>query len=139
MARSTPSRLAAFSMFDNLSAKELKAVERLLAPVDFPAGKEFIKEGSPGAEAFVILDGQASVWRGGRLIATVGPGTVIGEMALITGARRNASVKAETDLKTDVLGRREFSTLLHENAKLTNKILTSVIVRLQELEPSALG
>ena len=139
MARSTPSRLEAFSLFGGLSAKELKAIERLLAPVDIPAGKEFIKEGSPGWEAFVILDGQASVWRGGRLVATVGPGTVIGEMALITGANRNASVKAETDLKTDVLGRREFSSLLRENAKLTNKILTSSIVRLQEREPSALG
>lgn len=139
MARSTPSRLKAFSLFDGLSAKELRAIERLLAPVDFPAGKEFIKEGSPGREAFVILDGQASIWRDGRLVATVGPGTVIGEMALITGDRRNASVRAETDLKTDVLGRREFSSLLRENAQLTTKILTSAIVRLQELRPSALG
>lgn len=139
MPRSKPSRLAGFSLFSGLSAKELKSVERLMAPVDLPAGKEFIKEGSPGREAFVILEGQASIWRDGRLVATVGPGSVIGEMALITGAPRNASVKAETALKTDVLSGREFSSLLLESPALTRKILTSAILRLQEHEPGALS
>ncbi len=125
VARSKPSRLAGFTLFDDLSAKELKAIESLMAPLDISAGREFIKEGSPGGEAFLILEVQVSVWRDGRLIATRGPGTVIGEMALITGAKRAASVKAETDLETDALGRREFSTLLHDNPRLTNKILAA--------------
>lgn len=131
--------LAELDLFSDLSKKEIKSVERLMTPTTVAAGTEFIVEGEVGREAFLIVDGSASVWRRGRLVAEVGPGTVLGEMAVLTGIPRTATVKAETDLEMRTLVRREFLGLLDTSPTMTRKLLVSTINRLQELEPGLLG
>ena len=117
MAKQTPraSILSSIPMFSGLSKKELASIQRMMSKIPIDAGSEFIKQGTVGREAFIIVSGNASVWKDGKLIASVGPGSVIGEMALLSGTPRNATVKAENDLMVEVLGSREFSAFLDAN------------------------
>ena len=78
-------------------------------------------------------DGLASVRRGSRRVATLGPGDFLGEMSLITGTPRSATVTAETDMVLEILNRREFSSLLDENPTVARKVMVSAVKRLQEV------
>lgn len=131
--------LARIDLFSELTKAERRRIERLMTPVDIRAGREFITEGSIGREAFIILEGTATVRHRGRLVATVGPGEVLGEVAVLAGLPRSATVTAETDIVAEVLDRREFGALLDENPKISKKILIAAIKRLHSLEPGLLN
>jgi len=105
------SRVAAFSHchHDELSVLAGSADECLL-----PAGHVLMEEGEVGTEAFVVLDGVAEVSMGGRIVATVGPGETVGEMALIDQRPRTATVTAVTPLRVLVVGRRHAAALLDQ-------------------------
>ncbi len=135
----TVAALASIDLFAGLSKKELAAIDRLMTPVDIKAGKEFIKEGTSGREAFIVVEGTASVWRNGKLIASVGKGAIMGDMALLAGVHRSATVRAETDMTLEVLNRKEFEQLLDQSPGLSRKLLVATIKRVHELEPSLLG
>lgn len=137
--QSTSSILSQIEIFKGLNKKEIALISKLMTALTISAGKEFIKEGASGREAFIVISGTASVWRHGKLIASVGPGAVIGEMAVITNTPRTATVRAETDMVVEVLNRGAFLQLLDESPALTRKLLTATITRLQELEPSLLS
>jgi CRP-like cAMP-binding protein len=141
MAKQAPnaSILSTIPIFAGLTKKELASIQRMMSKTPIAAGREFIKQGTVGREAFIILSGDASVWKDGKLIAAVGPGAVIGEMALLSGTPRNASVKAESDLTVEVLDSREFSDFLDANAAVTRKVLKATIIRLMHAESSLLG
>ncbi len=138
-ANTTIAALASIDIFSGLSKKELAAIDRLMTPIEIKAGKEFIKEGSVGREAFIVVDGTASVWRNGKLIASVEKGAIMGEMALLAGTPRSATVRAETDVTVEVLNRGEFEQLLDESPGLARKLLTATIKRIHQLEPSLLS
>ncbi len=129
-------QLATLDIFSELSKAELKKVRRLMTAIEIPPGKEFIVQGQAGKEAFIILEGRATVRRSGRVITTVGPGDFLGEMSVLSGAHRTASVVADTAVQAEVLSRREFSALLDSQPKLAKKLLISVTQRLHTLEPS---
>ncbi len=131
--------LSSIELFSDLSKKELAEIDKLMTPVDIKAGTEFITENTVGREAFIVVEGSASVWRGGRLIAAVGPGSLMGELSLLAGVPRSASVRAETDMTVEVLNQREFSSLIDSSPQITRKMLTAVVKRVHELEPTILG
>jgi CRP-like cAMP-binding protein len=110
-----------------------------MSMVPIEPGEEFITEGTVGRAAFIIVSGNASVWQGGKLIASVGPGAVIGEMALLAGTPCNATVTAESDLMVETLDSREFSAFLDVNIAVTRKVLKAAITRLLQTEQSLLG
>ncbi len=136
---STSSILSQIEIFKGLSKKEIALISKLMTAITIKSGKEFITEGASGREAFIIISGTASVWRHGKLITSVGPGAVIGEMAVITNSPRTASVRAETEMVVEVLNRGAFLQLLDESPALTRKLLTATIQRLQQLEPALLS
>ncbi|WP_394937128.1 cyclic nucleotide-binding domain-containing protein [uncultured Ilumatobacter sp.] len=135
----TIAALASIELFAGLSKKELAAIDRLMTPIDIKAGKEVIKEGTAGREAFIIVEGTASVWRDGKLIASVGKGSVLGEVALLANRARTATVQAETAMTVEVLNRREFEQLLDQNPAITRKLLVATAKRVHQLEPSMLS
>jgi CRP-like cAMP-binding protein len=135
----TIAALASIELFAGLSKKELSAIDRLMTPIDVKAGKEVIKEGTAGREAFIVVDGTASVWRDGKLIASVGTGAVLGEVALLANRARTATVRAETAMTIEVLNRREFEQLLDDNPGITRKLLVATAKRVHQLEPSMLS
>lgn len=133
------SALASIDLFAGLSKKDLASIDRLMTPISVKAGKEVIKEGTAGREAFIIVEGTASVWRDGKLIASVGKGAVLGEVALLAHRARTATVVAETEMTIEVLNRREFGQLLDQSPGIARKLLVATAKRVHELEPSILS
>ena len=90
--------------------------------VELPAGAVLAREGAVGQEAVVVISGTALVVRDTETIATAGPSTILGEIALLTGEARNASLIAETDLVISVLNRREFNSWLNECPRIERQV-----------------
>jgi len=71
---------------------DIRALAESGTVVTLPDGWAFVHEGTPGDAAYILLDGQANVLVGRKVINSVGPGAVLGEMAYIDGGQRNATV-----------------------------------------------
>jgi len=128
--------LAEIPLFQNLSAKQLAAVDRLVTTIDVAAGRELIHQGEPGREFIVVVAGEAEVRRDGNVIAIRGPGTFFGEMALLLDRPRNASIVATTPMTIDVIDRQDFKRLLEEFPDLHAPLLQATAQRLAELDES---
>lgn len=128
-------QLESIELFSELSKKELRSVSQLMTTANIKAGKALMTEGEPGREFLVILEGEATVRRSGRVVARVGSGDFLGELAVIAGVPRTATVTADTDMVVSVLNRREFSGLLDQQPKIVKKVLVGTVKRLHSLEP----
>lgn len=127
-------RLGNIELFSELTSKEIKKVASYMTTIDVREGRDLTVQGTVGREFMIIAEGEASVRRNGRLIATLGPGDFFGELAVIAGVPRTATVTAETKMVVEALNRREFSSLLDESPKLSRKILVGAVKRLHDLE-----
>ena len=72
------------------------------------AGSLLVDQGQTGREAFVILDGNVTVKRNGRKVATLGPGAIVGELSLLDHGPRTATAVCETDCTLFVISQRHF-------------------------------
>ena len=126
-------------LFSSLSKKELGTIARRADEVRVPAGKVLTAEGKPGHEFFLIIEGQANVERGGRVIATLTPGQYFGELSLLDRGPRSATVVAATEMNLLVLGQREFSGVLDEVPGLAHKLLAAMAAKLRESWAAAFG
>ena len=129
-------RLREVSIFSELSKKELKSVARLMTQLSVKEGRELTRQGEPGREFLIILEGTAVVRRDGRKVADLGAGDFLGELAVLSGAPRTATVVATSDMTLEALNRREFMAVLDESPKLAKKILIGAVKRLQDLDSS---
>jgi len=127
------------TLFAACSRKDLQTLSHRAEDRWVPAGTTIVKEGDDGNEFFVILDGTARVSRQGRKIATLGPGSGFGELALLESARRNATVVADTDMELVVLGEREFAEMLDEVPGFARKMLAGAAHRLREADARVVG
>jgi CRP-like cAMP-binding protein len=100
------------------------------------AGRELIRQGAPGGEFIVVVDGEAEVRRDGEVVAVRGAGTFFGEMALLFDRPRNASVVARGPMTIDVIDRQDFRRLLEEYPDLYAPLLAATAQRLAELDES---
>ena len=129
--------LANVPLFEHLSTRQLAAVDRLVTTLDVAAGRQLMRQGEQGREFIVIIDGEAEVQRDGEVIAVRGPGSFIGEMALLLDQPRNASVVARTAMTIDVISRKDFRRLLDEYPDLYAPLLAATARRLAELDALA--
>ena len=127
-------RLANIELFSELTNKEIKKVASFMTTIDVREGRDLTVQGTVGREFMIIAEGEATVRRNGRLVATLGPGDFFGELAVIAGVPRTATVTAESPMVVEALNRREFSSLLDESPKLSRKILVGAVKRLHDLE-----
>jgi CRP-like cAMP-binding protein len=104
--------LAQASLFEGLTKQELRHVSAITTRMDVAAGRVLIKQGAPGREFFVLIDGEAQVVRDDQLLATRGPGEHIGELALVDGRPRSATVIATTPVAIGVVSGRDFRDLV---------------------------
>jgi CRP/FNR family cyclic AMP-dependent transcriptional regulator len=125
------------TFFSACSRKDLRRVAKRSEDGRVTAGTRIVNEGENGTEFFVILDGTVSVSREGRQIATLGPGSAFGELALLVDAPRNATVVADTDVGLVVVGRHEFEGLLDEAPGFARKMLAGTAHRLREADREA--
>jgi CRP-like cAMP-binding protein len=96
--------------------KELVRLAGLFEEVDYSNGSVLMREGDIGREAFVIVEGEVAVTLGTKTLAIVGPGEVVGEMALMDGGPRSATVTAITDVRTLVASRLDFAEFTEQPA-----------------------
>ncbi|MEM7094141.1 MAG: cyclic nucleotide-binding domain-containing protein [Actinomycetota bacterium] len=126
--------LSEIGIFSELSKRELKAVSRLMTEVELKEGSILTRQGEPGREFMIISSGRASVEIDGKEIAELFGGDFLGELAVISGTPRVATVTAKTAMVVEVLNRREFMALMDESPKLSRKILVGAVKRLQQNE-----
>jgi len=124
-------------LFQGFSKKELETVLICAQEARFEPGAEVVREGGHGAGFHLILEGSASVTQGGRPVRSLGPGDSFGDIALIDGGMRTASVTADSPLHTLSLVEWEFKPLLLEHPQLAVKLLVELCRRLREAEARA--
>jgi CRP-like cAMP-binding protein len=123
MIRQRPwARLHEVELFDGLRAEQLAAVDGLFTELVLPAGTDLIAEGGVGREFFVIADGEVSVRRRGRHVATLQRGDFVGEVSLLGDGPRNATVRAVTPVRVLVQNRREFASLLDSIPQVRERV-----------------
>lgn len=130
--------LSKVEIFEAFSRKELTQLGRLAEQIEIAEGKDLTKEGSTGREFFVITKGQAGVYRKGRKVATLGPGKFFGELSLIDGGPRNATVTADSNMEVIVLGQREFLGLMHDVPTMAMKVIKGMASRLRESDAKSI-
>ncbi len=128
----TDELLSRVPLFSGLSKKDLRQVSRLTTRLTVPAGRELVRQGGLGREFFIVLEGAVNVVIDGEVIAECGSGDFFGEIALLEGQPRNATVVATDDVVIDVIGRAEFSTLLADRPEIDKKIRAAMAQRLAE-------
>jgi CRP-like cAMP-binding protein len=121
-------------LFAGLSQRHIEQVARLAEELDVPAGRQLATVGETGHELFIIVDGEASVSTRDRRAIRLGPGEFFGEMSLIDGGPRSATVVASTPMKLLVVGHREFWSLLDEAPQLAAKIMRALSDRIRTAE-----
>jgi CRP/FNR family cyclic AMP-dependent transcriptional regulator len=129
--------LAQVPLFADCSKKQLQSVAAASIELTIDTGKVLVREGEAGHEAFVIMEGSATVTRKGETIAQLGVGAVVGELAPLTGGNRTATVVADTPMELLVIGQREFAGLLDEVPGLAVRVLHNLAHRMVELEELA--
>jgi cAMP-binding proteins - catabolite gene activator and regulatory subunit of cAMP-dependent protein kinases len=87
------------ALFATMSNADLEEVAKLGEPVDAEPGAVLIDQGDVGLECFLVLEGEAGITSGGEHVASIGPGSIVGEMALVGHRPRNASVVAQTPMR----------------------------------------
>ena len=126
--------LAAVPLFQTLSKLDLAEILLVAREVEFPAGIDIVREGSQALDFFLILDGEARVALGGRRRRTLHPGDYFGEMSVLDGGPRSATVTAETPVWALRLDRSKFLQLLDRHGSIGRKILVEFSRRLRAAE-----
>jgi CRP/FNR family cyclic AMP-dependent transcriptional regulator len=128
--------IAAVPLFESLSRRHLKKIAGLTSTVEFAAGDTVIQEGEPGDSFFVAVSGQAKVVSGGKTVHRLIPGDHFGEISLLDGRPRSASVVAETPLSLLRLTRASFLRLVKEDADLARALLASLARMVRRVDRS---
>ena len=117
-------------LFSECSRKHLNEIAEIADEIDLREGKELTKEGRPGREFFVLIDGTADVKRGNRRINQMGAGDFFGEISLITQRPRTATVVATSPVRALVITDRSFRQLLEHQPEIQGKVMSAVAARL---------
>jgi CRP-like cAMP-binding protein len=118
-------------LFKDCDERELVKLPSLMTKVEFAAGRALTRVDEPGHEFFIVSSGLAEVRRDDQLVATLGPGSFFGEMALLDGGVRTATVIAATPLEAYVLSEREFRQLLASSTTVAHNMLRTMTQRLR--------
>lgn len=127
-------RLAEVPLFSALTDKQLRQIDRVVERYDAKVAEVLVREGEFGHELYVLLDGEAEVSRGGQLVATLRPGQWFGELAVLDGERRNATVTMTEPGRLLVLQQRELLALLDQVPVVAQRLLVGLARRLHEAD-----
>jgi CRP-like cAMP-binding protein len=122
------------TLLADCSRKQIKAVAKITEVIEVPAGTVLARQGDAGNDFYLIVDGSARVELSPKRRGRLKPGDYFGEMSLLDGEPRSATVTADTAMRLLVIKRRDFSTLLREAPELTQSILATLSRRLRQAE-----
>jgi CRP-like cAMP-binding protein len=123
--------LRAIPLFSLLSERELLSVLRSARAVAFPQGTTIIQQGEQGKGLFVITDGAATVSTDGAAVATLSSGSYFGEMAILDGSPRSATITAKGQVSTLEIGRTAFLHLLDREPLVARSLYEELERRLK--------
>lgn len=128
--------LARVPLLSDLEPEELERIAQVAIPRSFPKGARVFHEGDTSDACYVIRSGEVRVTRehpDGRAIAlaTLGPGELVGELAMIDGGVRSASVEALSDVDLLAVSAADMRGLLERNAQITAKLVVALTKRLR--------
>jgi CRP/FNR family cyclic AMP-dependent transcriptional regulator len=130
--RVDPALLGAVPFFADFDQAHLEAISKLGHRREIGAGTAFVEQGRYGLACYVIATGQADVYIGSDWVASLGPGTLVGEMALIEHRPRNATVVATDDMVLVEFGIEEFKKFLASNPAAESRVLAILNQRIRE-------
>jgi CRP/FNR family transcriptional regulator, cyclic AMP receptor protein len=125
-----PKVLEGIGAFSGLSRHELEKLAGWTFEVEVPEGEELLQEGRLAHEFFVIEDGAVEVRQDGDRIAELGPGDFFGEIALLEGGARTATVVATTPVRLIVMSAQEFRRMEQELPAVADRVRSAVRARL---------
>ena len=117
-------------LFAGFSKRSLVAVGRITDELDFAPGKTLIREGEPGRQFFIVLDGDLVVRRKGRKVNQLGSGDFFGEISLLSESAATATVETVADCRILVVTRASFKRLLRESSAIQMSVITALVARL---------
>ncbi|HSJ46947.1 MAG TPA: cyclic nucleotide-binding domain-containing protein [Euzebyales bacterium] len=121
-------------LFADLTDKQLHGIEAFVDEVEVDAGRVLVDQEGFGNELLIVVDGTAEVTRDGRHIADLGPGEAIGEIALLDGKPRTATVTAKEPMTLVTVSKRAFDTVLDRVPGLPHALLRTLAARLREAD-----
>jgi EmrB/QacA subfamily drug resistance transporter len=130
-----PDSLADLPLFRGLTAEELAALSAAAEHVEIHAGTYLFEQGDPGDALYVLRSGRLQVEQGGVVLTELTRGAVLGELALLTGEARSASVRAVRDSRLTRLSAAHFAALA--DLRVMTDLARNLAGRLQEMEPPA--
>lgn len=126
--------LATVPLFQGMSRRHRKHLAGLMESIDFMQDHSIVRQGDEADSFYVVIDGEATVRIDGRVVATKGAGDYFGEIALLDGGVRTATVSSDTPMTMLVLHRREFERALDEDPTLARALLANLAGMLRRLD-----
>ena len=131
--------MAEVGLFRDLPRAQLKRLALVSREVSHPAGKEIAAEGLGGLAFHVILEGSAKVSKDGRELRTLGPRDYFGEISMIDGKPRSATVTAVEPLKALAIPHVDFDQVVDEDPTFARYLLKTLCARLRDAEARSVG
>jgi CRP/FNR family transcriptional regulator, cyclic AMP receptor protein len=119
-------------LFARCSQRELGEIAMLADELDLPSARELTREGASGYEFIVLVEGQADVVRGVRKVNELGPGDFVGEIALVSGKPRTATVRTRGPARVLVVTASGFRQLMRDVPSIKDKVLAAVTARIPD-------
>lgn len=131
--------LGSVPIFSACTQRELQRIAKAGTDVTMTAGSIIIDQGQTGREAFVVMSGTVTVKRNGRKVATLGPGSIVGELSLLDHGPRTATVTCDTDCELFVLDQRHFTGVIDDVPSIGTKVLAHLAGVVRELDRQYFG
>ena len=132
MADARAARLKVVPLFAHCDNRQIDFIATQVEEMDFPVGRVLCTEGTHGGDFFILESGAADVTRGGKKIATMQSGDFFGEIAVIDGGPRTATVTTSEPTHCLVLGPRQFQNVVHQNVDIAHSVMKALTLRLRE-------
>lgn len=123
--------LSRLELFRGIPEESLRPIAERAAEAEFPAGRFIVQQGQTGSGLYLVIEGKVRVMRGSELLAELGPGELIGEIAVFDQQPRMASVVAEEPTRCLGIASWDFIDLLEQDPKLAINVLRVMSGRLR--------
>lgn len=128
--------LRTIPLFRGMTDQSIETISHLAVPASFDAGAVLVRQGEPGDSFIVLIAGQASVEMDGRFIRSLDAGDFLGEIALIDGGPRTATVSATSAVEVLTVDRAGFGRLMAEFPVVRLDLVSALTQRLRERAPT---
>ncbi|MFN2483450.1 MAG: cyclic nucleotide-binding domain-containing protein [Candidatus Limnocylindria bacterium] len=125
-------------LFAGLGRREIERLGMLTDEIHLPEGRVLMRQGEPGDDLFVLVEGSVRVERDGQVIAERGGGEILGEIALVDGGPRSATVTLASPSRLLIIGHRAFHSLMDEFPAVRVQVLATLATRVRNLDTTSI-